>query len=95
VFNYPNPFAHGTTFTFQQNQSSPIDVEIKIYTLAGRIVRVLRSSSVMDTFVRIEWDGRDEDGDILANGVYLYRVVAHTVDGEKSTQAIGKLSVLR
>jgi hypothetical protein len=95
VFNYPNPFAHGTTFTFQQNQSSPIDVEIKIYTLAGRIVRVLRSSGVMDTFVRIGWDGRDEDGDILANGVYLYRVVAHTVDGEKSTQAIGKLSVLR
>jgi hypothetical protein len=95
VFNYPNPFARGTTFTFQQNQSSPIDVEIKIYTLAGRIVRVLSSSGVMDTFVRIGWDGRDEDGDILANGVYLYRVVAHTVDGEKSTQAIGKLSVLR
>jgi hypothetical protein len=95
VFNYPNPFAHGTTFTFQQNQSSPIDVEIKIYTLAGRIVRVLSSSGVTDTFVRIGWDGRDEDGDILANGVYLYRVVAHTVDGEKSTQAIGKLSVLK
>jgi hypothetical protein len=95
VFNYPNPFAHATTFTFQQNQSSPIDVEIKIYTLAGRIIRVLRSSDVMDRFVRIGWDGRDEDGDVLANGVYLYRVVAQTVDGEKSAQAIGKLSVLR
>jgi hypothetical protein len=95
VFNYPNPFAQATTFTFQQNQSSPINVEIKIYTLAGRIVRVLGSPNVMDRFVRIGWDGRDEDGDILANGVYLYRVVAHTVDGENSTETIGKLSVLK
>jgi flagellar hook assembly protein FlgD len=95
VFNYPNPFAQATTFTFQQNQSSPIDVEIKIYTLAGRVVRVLRSPSVVDRFVRIGWDGRDEDGDPLANGVYLYRVVAHTADRGKTTETIGKLSVLR
>jgi hypothetical protein len=95
VFNYPNPFAHSTTFTFQQNQSTPIDVEIKIYTLAGRLVKVLRAASVTDSFVRISWDGRDEDGDVLANGVYLYRVVAHTVDGGKSTESLGKLSVLK
>jgi hypothetical protein len=95
VFNYPNPFARSTTFTFQQNQSAPIDVEIKIYTLAGRLVKVLRAPSVYDSFVRIPWDGRDEDGDLLANGVYLYRVVAHTVDGGKSAESLGKLSVLK
>ncbi len=94
VFNYPNPFARSTTFTFQQNQSMPINVEIKIYTLAGRLVKVLRAPSVADPFVRIPWDGRDEDGDAIANGVYLYRVVAHSVDGGKSTETIGKLSVL-
>jgi hypothetical protein len=94
VFNYPNPFARSTTFTFQQNQSMPINVEIKIYTVAGRLVKVLRAPSITDSFVRIPWDGRDEDGDIIANGVYLYRVVAHTVDGGKSTESIGKLSVL-
>ena len=94
VFNYPNPFARSTTFTFQQNQSMPINVEIKIYTLAGRLVKVLRAPSIADPFVRIPWDGRDEDGDVLANGVYLYRVVAHTVDGGKSTETLGKLSVL-
>jgi len=95
VFNYPNPFTRSTTFTFQQNQSIPIDVEIKIYTLAGRLVKVLRAPSVADSFVRISWDGRDEDGDVLANGVYLYRLVAHTVDGVKSTESLGKLSVLK
>jgi hypothetical protein len=95
VLNYPNPFARSTTFTFQQNQSSPINVEIKIYSLAGRLVKVLRSSSVTDRFVRIGWDGRDEDGDVLANGVYLYRLIAHTVDGGKATETIGKLSVLK
>lgn len=95
VFNYPNPFARSTTFTFQQNQPTPIDVEIKIYTLAGRLVKVLRAPGVANSFVRITWDGRDEDGDVLANGVYLYRVVAHTVDGGKSTESLGKLSLLR
>lgn len=95
VFNYPNPFARSTAFTFQQNQSVPIDVEIKVYTLSGRIVKVLRSSGITDRFVRINWDGRDEDGDSLANGVYLYRVIARTVDGSNTSEAIGKLTVLK
>ncbi|MEK6570320.1 MAG: T9SS type A sorting domain-containing protein, partial [Bacteroidota bacterium] len=95
VYNYPNPFSRSTTFTFLQNQLVPIDVDIKIYTLAGRVVKVLRASGVMDRFVRINWDGRDEDGDELANGVYLYRVMARTVDGSNTAETISKLSVLK
>jgi hypothetical protein len=95
VVNYPNPFARTTTFTFQQNQAVPIDVEIKVYTLAGRVVRVLRSPGISDRFVQLNWDGRDEDGDELANGVYIYKVIARTVDGASATEALGKLSVLK
>ena len=95
VVNYPNPFVRSTTFTFQQNQSVPVDVEIKVYTLAGRAIKVLHSQGITDRFVRIDWDGRDGDGDELANGVYLYRLVAKTSDGSKSVETIGKLTVLK
>jgi len=95
VFNYPNPFRTSTTFTFQHNQDSPIDVEIKIYTLSGRLIQTLEQPSVMDRFVRISWDGRDHDGDELANGVYFYRVIAKTQDGRFTSEEVGKLAVLK
>jgi hypothetical protein len=45
--------------------------------------------------VRVPWDGRDREGDVLANGVYLYRLVAQTVDGRFTSEVLGKLSVLK
>jgi Peptidase family C25/Propeptide_C25 len=95
VFNYPNPFAASTTFTFRQNQLSPVDVMVKIYTLAGRLIQTLETVSAGESFIRIPWDGRDRDGDILANGVYLYKLVVRTTDGRYSSEALGKLSVLK
>jgi hypothetical protein len=95
VLNYPNPFSRSTTFTFQQNQLAPLDVEIKVYTLAGRVVKVIHAPGVADRFVQIPWDGRDQDGDELANGVYFYRLIAKTIDGSRSAESIGKLAVLK
>jgi len=48
-----------------------------------------------ETYVKIPWDGRDEDGDLLANGVYLYKVVVRTSDGSSSTEALGKLTIVK
>jgi hypothetical protein len=95
VMNYPNPFAGGTSFTFRQNQVAPLNVLIKVYTLAGRLVQSLELASSGEPFVQIPWDGRDRDGDLLANGVYLYKVIVKTTDGRFSSEALGKLSVLR
>jgi hypothetical protein len=95
VYNYPNPFSSSTTFTFQHNANSAIDVKIKIYTVAGRLIKEIDEYSVMDRFVRIDWDGRDEDGNSLANGTYLYKVVAQTTDGSFKKSALGKLSIIR
>ena len=39
IYNYPDPFASNTTFTFQQNLGTAINVKIKIYTVAGRLIR--------------------------------------------------------
>lgn len=95
VYNYPNPFQRETVFTFQHNQTVPIDVEVKVYTVAGRLIAQLREYSVTDRFVRIPWTGLDDDGDRLANGVYFYKVIARTVDGEFTSEVLGRLAVMR
>lgn len=95
VLNYPNPFSGGTTFTFRQNTLAPLSINVKIYTLAGRLIHTLESASSGEPFLRIPWDGRDRDGDVLANGVYLYKVIVKTTDGRYSSEALGKLSVLK
>ncbi|MBI2620089.1 MAG: type IX secretion system sortase PorU [Ignavibacteriales bacterium] len=95
VFNFPNPVVRSTVFTFQRNSSDPIDVEVKIYTLAGRLVKIQEGLSVVDRFVRIPWDGRDQNGDPIANGVYFYKVVTRSSDRRTSEEVIGKLTVLR
>ena len=95
VVNFPNPFARSTTFTFQRSSTDPIDVEIKIYTVAGRMIQDLQSPSVTDRFVEVPWDGRDRDGNEIANGVYLYRVIAKSFDRSSTSEALGKLAVLR
>ncbi len=95
VYNFPNPFSTTTAFTFQHNQILPVDAEVKIFTVAGRLIRSLKTVGATTQFVRIPWDGRDKDGDILANGVYLYKLIARTEDGRFSTEALGKLSVAK
>jgi hypothetical protein len=95
VFNYPNPFASGTEFTFRQNLLSPLNVTVKIYTLAGRVIQTLEMAAAGDPFVRIPWDGRDRDGDVLANGAYLYKMIVKTADGQFTSEVLGRMAVLK
>ncbi len=95
VMNYPNPFAGATSFTFRQNLLTPLTVTIKIYTVAGRLIQSIDAASPGEPFLKIDWDGRDRDGDRLANGVYLYKVVAKTADGRFTSEALGRMAVLK
>ena len=95
VYNYPNPFVSNTTFTFQHNLTSPIDVKINIYTIAGRLIQEVEGKNINQKFVKVNWDGRDRDGDRLGNGTYLYKLIVKTVDGEYSESVIGKMAVVR
>jgi hypothetical protein len=95
VYNYPDPFASNTTFTFQQNLAAAINVKIKIYTVAGRLIREIESNGITSKFVKVDWDGRDQDGSLIANGTYLYKVIVHSVDGQYSQSALGKLAKVR
>ncbi len=95
VYNYPNPFSGNTTFTFQQNLNSPLDLKIKIYTIAGRLIREIERNDVEESYVLVPWDGRDQDGNIIANGTYFYKLIVKTSDGKYNTNVIGKLAVIR
>jgi len=91
VLNYPNPCSSGTTFTY--NLSQPAYVRIEIYTLAGELIKVIEPASGNVGYNEQYWDGSDERGRPLGNGVYVYRIVARA--GNETVQAIGKLMVLR
>ena len=95
LFNFPNPVSTTTAFTFQHNQTMPIDVAIRIYTVAGRLIHTIERQAVPDRFVKIDWNRLDHDGGEVGNGVYFYKVTAKTIDGKYTSEAIGKMAIVR
>ncbi len=106
VYNYPNPTSGATRFLFEHNQppGTVARVQLRIYTLSGRPVRTLDADETLlggvltSSLVEIPWDGRDEDFDTLATGIYLYkvRVEVERPDGEKQvSERIERLAVIR
>jgi hypothetical protein len=96
VTNYPNPFSVSTAFTWISTGSAPPqELKVKIYTAAGRLIRTIDAdpADLRIGFNSMQWDGMDQDGDRLANGVYFYKVIARGQGGQ--SEYIGKLSVLR
>jgi hypothetical protein len=80
-FAYPSPFADETAFFYRVTQ--PLQsATVKIYTVAGRLVRTLDQPFPSVDLNQIPWDGRDEDGDHVANGTYLYRLELVGPDGK-------------
>jgi hypothetical protein len=95
IYNFPNPFAVNTTFTFQHNLTKDVDVKINIYTIAGRLIKQLEEKNINQKFVKVHWDGRDDDGDQLGNGTYLYKIIVKTTDGEFTQSVLGKMAVVK
>jgi hypothetical protein len=80
IVNYPNPFSTSTRFVFTLTGSEvPTDFSIQIMTVTGKIVREINKQEIGNirigrNITEFAWDGKDQFGDQLANGVYLYRV---------------------
>ncbi len=85
---YPNPFRNETDITFNIDETA--DIEIDIYTLSGRFVRKLESH-VQPAFGVIRWDGHDSNGNPTANGVYIAKIKAVSIDGD-AVSAILKIA---
>lgn len=97
VLNYPNPFTTHTVFMYEHNQScASLETQINIYTVSGRLVKTINQLVPTNGF-RVEgisWDGRDDFGDQLAKGVYVYQLKVTMPDGKKA-QKMEKLVLLK
>jgi hypothetical protein len=87
LLNYPNPFTTSTAFVFTITGSEiPTYFKIQILTVTGKIVREITGAElgplrIGRNITEYKWDGTDQFGQRLANGVYLYRVVT-TLNGK-------------
>jgi hypothetical protein len=86
IFNYPNPFSDFTSFQFDHNQAGKdLDVKVEVFTVSGRLIKTLigyfpaSKTRVSD----LNWNARDEFGDKLAKGVYIYKLSVRTSQEKK------------
>jgi hypothetical protein len=93
VFNYPNPFSTETYFTCILTNYAD-EVEIKIYTISGRLIRdIPMPPQSENAYYQVYWNGRDQDGDEVANGIYFYKIIAKSNGSAK--EVIQKLARVR
>ena len=83
MLNYPNPFTTSTAFVFTITGSEvPQNIKIQIMTVTGKIVREITKNElgylhIGRNITDFKWDGTDQYGQKLGNGVYLYHVVTN------------------
>lgn len=92
--NYPNPFRDNTTFMFNlQGEKRPDSGKIKIYTAAGRLIKEINLDNLAIGYNQVQWDGRDNDGDAMANGIYFYKMIL--TGNSKIETKIEKIAILK
>ncbi len=91
--NFPNPFNPSTEIKFDLPE--PAQVNLTIFNIAGQMVRTLVDEPRLAGYHSILWDGRDEFGNEVASGMYLYRISATTTATASPYVAVKKMSLLR
>jgi hypothetical protein len=97
LFNQPNPFRNGTTFVFSHNQAEgEIDVLLNIFSLGGQIVRTFETTLIPAGYhtEMVYWDGGDDSGATLAEGIYIYRLQVINEQGQVASKS-GKLILIK
>ena len=100
VLNYPNPFVNYTEFWFNHNSSDALDVSVQIFTVSGKLVRTLNgqtlggSKNTSSVSRDIIWDGKDDFGDKIGKGVYVYKLTVRSNQINKQVEKYQKLVIL-
>jgi hypothetical protein len=97
LLNYPNPFTSKTNIHFDHNKAGQeLSVAVNILSVSGKVVKTLYAKipNASSHISEIEWDGKDEYGQNLSRGVYLYSVKVKSEDG-KTEQEFQKMVLLK
>ncbi len=97
VLNYPNPFVNYTEFWFNHNRPfEPLEVQIQIFTVTGKVVWTKNQIITTDGFLSrdITWDGKDDFGDRIGKGVYVYKITVKSTLTNQRVEKFEKLVIL-
>ncbi len=97
VLNYPNPFTTRTSFQFEHNHpNEDLQVQINIKTVSGKLVKTINQqvNSPGNRVNDIFWDGKDDFGEKLARGIYVYELKVRSTISNQTIQKIEKLVLL-
>ena len=97
MLNYPNPFVNHTEFWFTHNKpSEPLEVQIQVFTITGKVVWTKNQIVTTTGFLSrdITWDGRDDFGDKIGKGVYVYKLTVRSTISNKKSEKFEKLVIL-
>lgn len=98
LLNYPNPFSYNTTFKFSYSDTDAyeMDIRVEIYNILGQKVTTIKRTMNITGFdaFRIDWDGVGDDGRMLETGLYIYKVVVTTQNGEIASES-SKFVIMR
>jgi len=97
LFNYPNPFFDNTWFNIEHNRPDQnLRLVLTIYDMSGHMVRII-DRHIFSPGYRLEpviWNGTSSGGNKLGGGVYLYRAILSSEEGEEVMKS-GKLVIAR
>ncbi len=93
LYNYPNPMKNNTSFIFNiSGEYPPSKCKIRIFSVAGKLIKTIECPANIG-FNQFDWDGRDSDGDYIANGIYFYKLI---IEGDSKFESrIEKIAVLK
>ncbi len=97
VLNYPNPFVNYTEFWFNHNRPfEPLEVQVQVFTVTGKVVWTKNQLINTDGFLSrdITWDGKDDFGDRIGKGVYVYKITVKSTLTNQRVEKYEKLVIL-
>lgn len=97
VLNYPNPFVNYTEFWFSHNRPyEPLEVQVQVMTITGKVVWTRNQIITTEGFhsKEITWDGKDDFGNKIGKGVYIYKLTVKSNLTNSKTEKFEKLVIL-
>ncbi len=97
VLNYPNPFVNYTQFWFTHNRPfEPLEVQVQVITVTGKVVWTRNQVINTEGFLsrEITWDGKDDFGDRIGKGVYIYKLTVRSTVSNSQSEKYEKLVIL-